>query len=738
MKTRIAAAFTLILSLGANYAGAETQFHRLVWDHNPAHEAVISFSPKGVSLNPVVQYGYSTDESQWQSQSPSHSENFVTFLGYIKSYFVRLQGLTPDSDVYYRVCDNDGCGDRFYFKTAPTEPDSSFVVVAGGDTRNGWTTRRKGNALIAKIRPLFVMHGGDFTNLNTSAEMSKFLLDWELSYSHDTINGLDYKRIYPLIPTHGNHEDGNYKTLCKIFGVDFNRDGHCGEDDTYGAFNVSPLLRVYTLNSQFKNSGWSSHAEAMNQWLYEDLANQGTTAEWRIAQYHKPMFPHYTGKSTNTQLFNWWAQAFYDYRMNLVVESDTHINKVTQTIAPNGDDFTTAASGTMYVGEGSWGAPARSANNPKAWTIDLASIQQFKVLQVTPERLTVRTAQFDEDASSLSREARDADTLAIPDNVNWWLANQVGDTINLIQDEQGLSVIENFAVGDGQQLALAATDDTFISSNQADSNLNESNDGLLADGYDGQYGKMFTLVKFDLNNLPSCIDPTTIKLSLNIHNDSPGQFEIFSAGADWQETDATWNSVNGEGIKGNYLATFSPDEEGALEVDLSNQGLMESWRNNGNFGLVIAPAAGCSGIFCNGVDFDSNETGNGPSLTVSYNQNQVCETSGTVEVAPGALTKKSFASNEGEQVVLRFTLSNELSDAELHNIAIAADGELDETTDIGLVKLYHDENNNGLAEAEEEINLKNFTANNGQVNFTFNTPYPLSHGDSEFLVTYQF
>ncbi|OUL59346.1 pre-peptidase C-terminal domain-containing protein [Pseudoalteromonas ulvae] len=436
MKLRHVSLIGIGLLTLATHTLAASKQHRLIWDHNPSNQATIGFSPSG-SQNHFVKYGLSTDEQTWSNQSVTATR---TFAGSLISHFVTLKNLPSNQPIYYRVCDDSGCGDRLWFQTAPND-QSGFVMVAGGDTRTGWTTRRQGNRLVAKIRPLVIMHGGDYTNANSASEMNTYLDDWQLTMSDDTINGLSYKRIYPFIPTHGNHEDNNYNTLCQVFGVDYDQNGQCDAKDTYGAVTLSPLLKVYTLNSQFKNSGWSSHANTMNTWLQQDMASNN--AKWQVAQYHKPMYPHYSGKSDNTILFNWWANHFYTYGMNLVVESDTHINKLTQAIKPSGNGFTeTTTGGTVYVGEGSWGAPARSANNPKSWTIDLASIQQFKVINVTADQLAVRTAQFDASANSLSRAERQADPLALPENINWWYANTVGEVMNLVQSSSGKTVID--------------------------------------------------------------------------------------------------------------------------------------------------------------------------------------------------------------------------------------------------------------------------------------------------------
>lgn len=158
-------------------AGAATQYHRVVWDGDPAREAVIGFSPNGESEQPYVQYGTSTDEATWLTKQPSYDH---VFAGDLLSYFVRLDNLTPDSPVYYRVCDQQGCGERFWFRTAPID-NSEFVMIAGGDTRTGWTNRRMGNQLVAKVRPLFILHGGDYTSQNSASQMAQYL---DLSLIH--------------------------------------------------------------------------------------------------------------------------------------------------------------------------------------------------------------------------------------------------------------------------------------------------------------------------------------------------------------------------------------------------------------------------------------------------------------------------------------------------------------------------------------------------------------------------
>ena len=617
---------------------AATTHHRLIWDSDPAHNAVVGFSPNGTSTAPYVKYGVSTDEAQRVSQQPASSQQFNNGL---LSYFVRLTNLPEDSAIYYRVCDNSGCGERFWFKTAPTDIQP-FVAVAGGDSRTGWTTRRAGNSLIAKIRPLFIMHGGDFTNANNIAEITEFLSDWTLTFSSDTINNIAYKRIYPLIPTHGNHEDNNFRTLCQVFGVDYNGDGQCTTADTYGAFNISPLLRVYTLNTQYANSGWSSYANAMNTWLADDLYANGTDTTWRFAQYHKPMFPHYTGKPDNPHLFSWWANHFYNYGMNLVVESDTHINKLTKAIRPSGSTFVeTTTGGTVYVGEGSWGAPARSANNPRPWTIDLASIQQFKVITVTEDNIEVRTAQFDDTASTLTRTQRENDPTILPANVNWWSANSIGETLTLVQNAAGQSIIDN-GVASGDTIELSATDDTFVSTSQATQNFNGSSEGLLADGLDTTYGAMEALIKWDVSSLPECADISAASVQIDVFNPSSGNYQIFAGTNSWSESSATWNAIGGSAHRGVLMGSFNPSSTGVKTITLSSAGItaIKGWLQGGNNGIVIAANGSTDGI-----DFRSQETGFTPKLILTYSDTGSCGTTTTTELTAAHDTFVSSTQN---------------------------------------------------------------------------------------------
>ena len=636
LKTKIFSAKMSVLALvmASCTASADIDYHRLVWDADPAHQAVIGFSQSNSSEVASVKYGYSTDESTWSEQAVSNSQNFDGTK--FNSSFVRLTELKENSAVYYRVCEGDSCGDRLWFKTAPTD-NSAFVMLAGGDTRTGWSTRKLGNKLLAKIRPLFIMHGGDFTSANNASQMKEFLKDWRLTFSNDTIDGVAYKRIYPLVPTFGNHENTEYSTLCKVFGVDYNADGVCTDDDTYGAFDISPLLRIYTLNSEYKNSGWSTQATEQKNWLASDLNANSDNVSWRFAQYHKPIFPHTNSKSENPILFTWWAEEFYDHKINLVIESDTHLSKVTQPVIPVGNTFqVTTTGGTVFAGEGSWGAPARSADKDYAWTLESENIQQFKILTVSPDKVEMRTAQFDSGASekvtTISAEERANDATILPTGVDWWSSNDIGNIIILTRSEDQLSILTHAVdpdPGSGPtpelpkpDLVLNAVADTFISEKLLDQNFNAADDQLVADGQDTNFGATNILLAWDLSAVENCNVPTAANIEMKIFNSSEGTYEIFSNVTAWVEDEVTWSSLTGEGTS---MGEFNPSSQGSRTVTFSTDGLniVKNWiqSSDNNNGIVIMSTGTGDGL-----DVEDREQGMAVKLNLTFDSSACTET----------------------------------------------------------------------------------------------------------------
>jgi len=339
-------------------------------------------------------------------------QNFKT----MDHYFVRLTNLEPNTPYYfvvaYQAPSIGGLSipgvsivqltDRYWSTTMPDNANEPLSIISGGDSREDLehpdqtlqsiTIRREANKMVAKLNPHLVFFGGDYTFASSDVEWINWLDDWELTYSATN-------KITPIVAAAGNHEYAPFggaqagsQILTSIFDVP--------QEDVYYALTFGGnLLRLYTLNTEVAISGDQS------DWLKSDLAATDTLVHWKMAQYHKPIRPHESGKSDQNTAYAEWAQAFYDFQVRLVFESDAHVVKTTHPLIPttleNGESseegyeadmnfVRTNNRGTVYVGEGTWAA-LRDGNDAKVWTRAMGGFNQVKWVWVTKDTVEVRT-----------------------------------------------------------------------------------------------------------------------------------------------------------------------------------------------------------------------------------------------------------------------------------------------------------------------------------------------------------
>lgn len=398
-----ALAITHVLAIAA--AEATTEKYRLAWRDDPATTVVIAWHQKD-GMNPVVHFG-PQDHGQSAGAYP-HSMRPHHALSYrgMNSQFARLTRLKPDTAYYFVIKDSNSTSRRLWFRTAPDKP-KPFTFIAGGDSRSNAQPRREGNRLVAKLRPLFICHGGDYMGSGTSAEWQQWFDEWQLTISPDG-------RIYPLIPTHGNHENNDPQMVHKLFDT--------ANQHVYGALDIGGrFMRVYTLNTEVvrRSDVW----QAQREWFARDLARHQRRT-WKIVQYHRPMRAHTRAKPEGIPQIKAWAHLLYDHGVDLAIECDTHMVKRTYPLRPSNESGSHESfirddkRGTVFIGEGSWGAPKRPANDDKPWTMASDSFYQFKWIHVTPEHIDIRSVKF-EDVPNVASVAED-DPLAVPAGLRLW------------------------------------------------------------------------------------------------------------------------------------------------------------------------------------------------------------------------------------------------------------------------------------------------------------------------------
>ncbi|TCP22097.1 putative secreted protein (Por secretion system target) [Tenacibaculum skagerrakense] len=389
----------LILFFSIN-ASASNDKYRLTLRGNPSTSIVIGWNQISGS-NARVYYGTTDYGTNYNSYPNSAAPNRTSSYKGMNNTFVRLTGLQPNTAYYFVINDSEGTSNRFWFKTAPSDK-SRLSFIAGGDSRNNRTPRRNANLLVSKLKPHAVMFGGDMTDNDTNSQWQTWFNDWQLTIASDG-------RMFPIIAARGNHEGSN-NSIYNLFDTP--------SSNIYYAITFgNNLVRTYTLNTEISISG------NQTTWLRNDLS-ANSSATWKIAQYHKPMRPHVSYKSEGNSQYSNWAQTFYDNKVQLVVECDAHTVKTTWPVRPStgsGSDegfVRDDSNGTVYVGEGCWGAPLRSNSDNKNWTRNSGSFNQFKWIFIDENKIETRTIQVD-NASNVG-EVSNTNVFEIPSNLDVW------------------------------------------------------------------------------------------------------------------------------------------------------------------------------------------------------------------------------------------------------------------------------------------------------------------------------
>ncbi len=379
---------------------ASNDKYRLSLRDNPDTSIVIGWDQISGS-NPTVFYGttdFGTNTANYpNSATPSRT---VDYKG-MNNNFVRLTKLKPNTAYYFVIKDSEGVSERFWFMTAPSD-NSRLSFIAGGDSRNNHIPRKSANLLVSKLKPHAVLFGGDMTNGDTDTEWKEWFKDWQLTIASDN-------RMFPIVAARGNHEDSNL-SIYHLFDVP--------SPSVYYAINFGGnLARMYTLNTEISIYG------SQTDWLEEDL-DKNKNVIWKMAQYHKPMRPHVFFKfNGNHQYYN-WAQLFYEKGVRLVIECDAHTVKTTWPIKPSTESGSDQGfiredkNGTVYTGEGCWGAPLRSNNSNKDWTRNSGMFNQFKWIFVDEHKIEIRTIKVNN--AYEVEEVSNIDIFKTPKNLDIW------------------------------------------------------------------------------------------------------------------------------------------------------------------------------------------------------------------------------------------------------------------------------------------------------------------------------
>lgn len=356
----------------------------------------------------------------------------------MQNKFVRLEDLVPNTVYYFIIVDSEGSSKEYSFATLPDNAAERISIIAGGDSRNYRAARQAANRMVAKLHPHIVMFGGDMTGGDNPEQWMKWMNDWQLTIT-------EQNRLTPIITARGNHEYSN-KSIMALFDV-----------PTLSNYYSLPiggnLIQLYTLNSLIAAGGEQA------EWLEQELIANHKDVYWQLAQYHFATRPHTKRKAERNDQMNYWSKLFYKYGVDLVVESDAHVVKTTYPIKPSRESGSHQGfirddrKGTIYVGEGCWGAPLRDANDDKTWTRASGSFNQFKWMFVDKEGIEVRTVLTD--TSDKVGDECLYDRFCIPSGIGIWNP-PTGDVLYIDQRDDLSSVGDNASSQPVEVLAFNA------------------------------------------------------------------------------------------------------------------------------------------------------------------------------------------------------------------------------------------------------------------------------------------
>lgn len=408
--------FTLLITTCVMYGNNDK--YRLVLNGDPATTMTIGFNQIS-GTNPTVHYGTVDHGTDYTLYPNSQAEDRAVVYRGMDNRYVRLTGLAPNTNYYFVINDSEGTSERFWFKTTPSDL-SRLSFIAGGDSRNNRLPRLRANILVSKLKPHAVFFGGDMTNSDNDEQWRQWMDDWQYTNADDG-------RMFPIVAARGNHEDTS-NVIYNLFDTP-------SEQSYYALTFGDELIRVYTLNTEIPVFG------DQTDWLEDDLSASSDIL-WKMAQYHKPMRPHTASKPEGNPQYNVWAQLFYDEGVRLVVDCDSHMVKTTWPVEPSsgsGSDegfIRNDDNGTVYAGEGCWGAPLRSNDDDKDWTRNSGSFNQFKLIFVEEDKIELRTIDVSnaEDVGEVSND----DPFTLPGDLIVWNPSN-GDVVTIFPAVLGIT-----------------------------------------------------------------------------------------------------------------------------------------------------------------------------------------------------------------------------------------------------------------------------------------------------------
>ena len=174
----------------------------------------------------------------------------------------------------------------------------------------------------------------------------------------------------------------------------------------------------------------------------------------------------------------------------------------------------------------------------------------------------------------------------------------------------------------------------------------------------------------------------------------------------------------------NYDSAFTWDvTPTAGTASISSSGLITVAGLTSGQSSVVTVGTSRSGYDSGSADISGSANDTGSSLNITF--------------AVTELSSTAFEEGDGDTVVLAFTVQADVADAQINGLTLSATGDLNDSNEVGAVKVFADANGDGVADTSELVAEGSYTTDNGSVTFTFNEALSITTEASQVLITYE-
>lgn len=298
-----------------------------------------------------------------------------------KIHWVELLNLKPGGTYYFIAGDpQSGFTAERKFRTLPAG-DEKLRFVIGGDmgVSSDLTALLK---TAAKAAPDFGVVGGDLAYANDSPTDYPRWDMWLDNWETNMVTRAGY--TVPMVLAIGNHEVRGGTANSPTNALFYLRYFAQNADRTYYARTFGKNLALFLLDT----GHLARHGGDQAAWLEAQLrAHQDVPVKFAV--YHVPLYPSVrayeaAGSAAGRRI---WMPLFDNYHLTAAFEHHDHAFKRTHLLRDNQVN----ATGTLYLGDGCFGMPARDVDAKLRWyEAKAANLQHFWCVDVSPDGVEYR------------------------------------------------------------------------------------------------------------------------------------------------------------------------------------------------------------------------------------------------------------------------------------------------------------------------------------------------------------